>query len=57
MRTEGFNELNSKYGPYYNHYDDVDEEFSNKYNKYRERYYEAYWDTKENHAYYSQSAT
>jgi hypothetical protein len=32
----------------------VDKEHTDKYIKYRERFYENYWDTKENHAYYSQ---
>lgn len=41
----------------YDHYEAADKENSDKYIKYRERYYEAYWDTKENHAYYQQSAT
>lgn len=53
-RGEGFKDLNQKYGTEYDHYQHADKENSDKYIKYKERYYEAYWDTKENHAYYSQ---
>jgi hypothetical protein len=53
FRGEGFKELNKKYGTDYDHYSKADEENSDKYIKYRERYYEEYWDTKENHEYYS----
>ena len=56
FRGEGFKDLNYKYGPDYKFYDNVEQENEHKYNKYRERYYEAYWDTKDNHDYYSQSA-
>ena len=56
-RGEGFKDLNQKYGTEYDHFQAVDEENSDKYVKYRERFYENYWDTKENHAYYSQPAT
>jgi hypothetical protein len=52
-RTEGFKEFNDKYGTEYDYYQAADKEHSDKYIKYRERFYEAYWDTKENHAYYS----
>lgn len=52
FRGEGFKEMNTKYGLDYDHYVDADKENSDKYIKYRERYYEAYWDTKENDAYY-----
>ena len=54
MRGEGFKELNQKYGTEYDFYEKADQENDDKYIKYRERYYEQYWDTKENHAYYSQ---
>ena len=53
-RGEGFKELNQKYGTDYDHYTHADQEGSDKYIKYRERYYEKYWDTKENHGYYQQ---
>jgi len=56
-RGEGFKEMNDKYGTEYDHYQSADSENSDKYIKYRERFFECYWDTKENHAYYSQSAT
>ena len=55
-REEGFEELNEKYGTKYNAFDNmtnVNDEMNKNYNIYRERYYEHYWDTKENHAYYS----
>jgi len=57
MRGEGFKEMNQKYGTEYDYYEKADQEHDDKYIKYRERYYEQYWDTKENHAYYSQPAT
>jgi len=53
FRTEGFKDLNDKYGEDYDHWEDVDKEHAHKYNVYRERYYEKYWDTKENDEYYS----
>jgi len=53
MREEGWKNLNEKYGPDYKHWEDVEGENAHKYNKYRERYMESYWDTKENHLYYS----
>lgn len=53
-RGEGFKDLNQKYGTDYDHYTQADQEGSDKYIKYRERYYEKYWDTKENHGYYQQ---
>ena len=46
--------MNQKYGTDYDHYTQADQEGSDKYIKYRERYYEKYWDTKENHGYYQQ---
>ena len=55
-RQEGFEELNKKYGTEYNAFDkmgDMDDDMNKNYNMYRERFYERYWDTKENHAYYS----
>jgi hypothetical protein len=55
MRGEGFKELNNKHGVDYDYYESVDRENSDKYVKYRERYYEQYWDTNESHDYYSQS--
>lgn len=57
LRGEGFKDLNEKYGHNYDYFDSVNHENSDKYVQYRERYYESYWDTKENSAYYSQSAT
>ena len=57
MRGEGFKEMNQKYGTDYDFFEKADKEGEDKYIKYRERYYEQYWDTKENHAYYSQPAT
>ena len=57
FRGEGFQEMNKKYGTEYNYYDTAENEYEHKYIKYRERFYEAYWDTKENHAYYSQPAS
>mmetsp|Transcript_39615 Transcript_39615/g.29251 ORF Transcript_39615/g.29251 Transcript_39615/m.29251 type:complete len:104 (+) Transcript_39615:134-445(+) len=53
MRGEGFRDLLDKHGLDYNHFEEADEEFKHKYNKYREQFYEGYWDTKENHEYYS----
>ena len=55
-RTEGFEELNDKYGSDYEHRNEQDNPNSpmnENYNIYRERYYERYWDTKANHDYYS----
>eukprot|EP00347_Sterkiella_histriomuscorum_P022295 403330988 len=57
MRGEGFQELNKKYGTKYDYYEDANEEHQDKYIRYRERFYENYWDTKDNAAYYSQSAS
>lgn len=57
MRGEGFKDLNQKYGPEYDYYQHADYENQDKYIKYRERYYENYWDTVENSEYYSQPAT
>lgn len=48
--------MNKKYGADYDYHQNVEDENDNKYVKYRERYYEAYWDTKENHVYYQQPA-
>lgn len=53
FRKEGFEEMNEKYENNYNYHEKVEEENKEKFNVYRERYTEAYWDTKENHAYYS----
>lgn len=53
MRGEGFKHLNYKYGLDYNFYQNVETEHQPQYNLYRERFYERYWDTKENHEYYS----
>jgi hypothetical protein len=45
--------MNEKYGTDYDFYEEgANEENKDKYIKYRERYYEKYWDTRENHAYY-----
>ena len=55
-REEGFEELNRKYGTEYDAFDRMDnmnDPMNAKYNLYRARYYERYWDTRENHAYYS----
>ena len=51
--------MNEKYGPNYNHMHQFHEtkENQDKYNAYCERYYERYWDTKDNDAYYSQPLT
>jgi hypothetical protein len=57
MRGEGFKDLNQKYGTEYDFYESADKEGEGKYIKYRERYCEQYWDTKENDAYYQQPAT
>ena len=58
FRGEGFKELNQKYGTQYDFYEEgAEKENKDKYIKYRERYYEKYWDTKENHAYYQQPAS
>jgi hypothetical protein len=40
FRTEGFKELNHKYGVDYDHYEDADKENADKYNHYRGRFYE-----------------
>jgi hypothetical protein len=40
MRGEGFNEMNQKYSTEYDYYEKADQEHSDKYIKYRERYYE-----------------
>lgn len=53
FRGEGFKEMNYKHGPDYDYWQNADAEHSDKYVRYRERYYEGYWDTKENHEYYS----
>lgn len=58
FRGEGFKQMNEKYGTDYDFYEEgANEENKDKYIKYRERYYEKYWDTRENHAYYQQPAT
>lgn len=57
-REEGFDKLNDKYGVDYNHYeaqDNPNDPMNKNYTVYRERFYEKYWDTKENDAYFSQS--
>jgi len=57
-REEGFEDLNRKYGTEYDAFDRMDnmsDPMNAKYNMYRSRYYERYWDTRENHAYYSLS--
>ena len=53
FRGEGFKEMNYKYGTNYDYFQEADNEHSDTYYKYRERFYESYWDTKENHEYYS----
>ena len=48
--------MNQKYGPDYDMFDrmdDMNDPMNEKYNMYRMRFYERYWDTRENHAYYS----
>ena len=57
FRGEGFKELNHKYGLDYDYFNDVEQEQKDKYIKYRERYWDCYWDTKENHEYYQQPAS
>jgi len=55
-REEGFEELNRKLGPDYDAFDQMDDmrdPMNEKYNLYRSRYYERYWDTRQNHAWYS----
>lgn len=53
LRTEGFEELNKKYGVGYDHYKSVEREYAHKYNKYRTGLKEEHYDTKENHEYYN----
>ncbi len=56
-REEGFRNLNDKYGVDYDHFeagDDSKSEINKDYFVYRERYYEKYWDKKQNHEYFSQ---
>ena len=45
--------MNYKHGEDFNYYKEADEMHSDKYNQYRERFYETYWDTKDSHEYYS----
>lgn len=55
-REEGFDELNQKHGTEYNAFDkmdDMSDPMNKNYNLYRSRYYERYWDTHDNHAWYS----
>jgi hypothetical protein len=57
QREEGFSKLNEKFGEDYDHFeaaDDPDSKINKDYYVYRERFYERYWDTKENHEWYSQ---
>ena len=47
-RTEGFEKLNEKYGldhDIYERGDNMDDPINEKYNMYKARYYERYWDT------------
>ena len=56
FREEGFKEFNQKYGPDYDSFENMrnpNDEMNEKYNMYRMRFYEGYWDTKENDAFYS----
>lgn len=56
-REEGFENLNDKFGAYYDHFEQQDNpnsQMNQKYYVYKERYYERFWDTKDNHDYYSQ---
>ena len=58
FREEGFREVNEKYGPDYDHYVEGNEnqnhEQNEKYQMYRARFEDRYWDTKANDEYYSQ---
>ena len=54
MRTEGFEEARQKHPQNYDHYLFVEKEFEDRYYSYRSGFVDEYWDTKENHAYYSQ---
>ncbi|CDW81706.1 UNKNOWN [Stylonychia lemnae] len=56
LRGEGFKDLAKKYGPDYDYHQSANDEHSDKYIRYRERFYENYWDTKENSEYYQQPA-
>ena len=57
FRGEGFRELNNKYGLDYDYYKEVEEENKDKYVGYRSKWEDRYYDTKENHEYYSQPAS
>lgn len=55
-REEGFQELNDKYGTEYDPFErmgDMRDPMNKNYHIYRAHYEQRYWDTKENHAYYS----
>ena len=56
FREEGFREMHDKYGQDYNVFDRMDDgndPMNEKYNMYRARFYERYWDTQENHDWYA----
>jgi len=57
FREEGFSQFNDKYGHSFNAYQEMPNSKENQanYNEYKQRYAAHYWDTKDNHAYYSQS--
>jgi hypothetical protein len=60
FREEGFRDLNEKYGTEFNVHEDAEDPKSpmnEKWNVYREQFYERYWDTKENAEYYSRPAS
>ena len=47
-RTEGFEKFNEKYGPdhdIFERMDNMNDPINEKYNMYKARYYERYWDT------------
>ena len=60
-REEGWKELNEKYDKDYKNefeeMDDMNSEMNKNYNQYRFRFYERYWDTRDNHAYYALPAS
>jgi hypothetical protein len=53
LRSQGFEEAKRKYGYDYDHYRMVKEEYKDKYYCYKEGTHKEYFDTKENHEYYS----
>jgi len=55
MKSQGWEESKSKYGIYYDHYNSVPEEYKKDYHQYTDGQKHIYYDTKENHKYYSKS--